>query len=383
MPTSLLAEYGNGGRLVVFNAEYDALPGIGHACGHNLIATGSIAGFLATAAALKSSGLPGRVRLLGTPAEEGGGGKALLVGKGAYEGVDACVMAHPAALHDGYDKKYNGKIYVPHVATTMFTITFKGKASHSAVSPWEGINALDAIVLGYNAVSMLRQQIRSTDRVHGIITEGGLRSNIVPDQCSVNYGVRVATVPEVNALKDRVIRCFEAGAVASGCTMEVEYHCTYASLRPNKIISKVFSEAMETLDLPMLCDLETTEVIPGATDQGNVGCVVPVIHPIYGIEAPPGTSNHTIGFTDAAGADSAFDRTLKVAHGLAQTAWVVLSDDEVATSMKSEFDEEVLARREFIPAGTEYSLITAYDKSAYNQAQSGGIRPTKCVCGHL
>ncbi|OKL56348.1 hypothetical protein UA08_08536 [Talaromyces atroroseus] len=187
IPTSFLADYGSGGRLVVFNAEYDALPKIGHACGHNLIMTASFSGFIAATAALKHSGKPGRVRLLGTPAEEGGGGKALLISRGAYEGVDACVMAHPTNMTAmGKTSLERHHIQPP--------LTVKGKESHAAASPWNGQNALDAVVGGYVHVSMIRHALYPAERVHGIITQSGVKNNIIPDIASVNYGVRAPTM---------------------------------------------------------------------------------------------------------------------------------------------------------------------------------------------
>lgn len=220
LETAFEAEFGQGGRLLVFNAEYDALPGIGHACGHNLIATSSIAAFLGIAAALKESKLPGRVRLLGTPAEEGGGGKLNLIDAGAYKNVDACMMLHPCAPLP--DKRYSGMAFAKSTAATHFHVHFKGKAAHAAASPHEGINALDAVVLGYNAVSMLRQQIKPYERVHGYIMKGGEANNIIPADTSLDYCVRSSTVVEMESLKERVVMCFDAAAMATGCKVEYE-----------------------------------------------------------------------------------------------------------------------------------------------------------------
>lgn len=250
IPTSLQAEYGEGGRLVVFNAEYDALPGIGHACGHNLIATASLAGFIATVAALKTSGKPGRVRLLGTPAEEGGCGKGMLVGKGAYDGVAACVTAHPAPMFAYGTEGRHGDAFVNHVATTSFKIQFEGKAAHAAASPWEGVNALDAAVLGYNGVSMMRQQMTKDSTVHGIFTDAGIKSNVIPDFAAVEYAVRAPTIEKTLELRDRVVANFRAGAVGTGCKMQVEYDVFYAPMRPNKQLSLVFADCAADLGFP-------------------------------------------------------------------------------------------------------------------------------------
>ncbi|KAL2877144.1 hypothetical protein SGCOL_007537 [Colletotrichum sp. CLE4] len=376
IPTSLETEFGEGGRLVVFNAEYDALPEIGHACGHNLIATASLAGFLATVAALKASGKPGRVRLLGTPAEEGGCGKGMLVSKGAYDGVAACVMAHPAPLFAYGNEGQQGDVFVNHVSATSFRIKFKGKPAHAAVSPWEGVNALDAAVLGYNGVSMMRQQMTKDATVHGIFTDAGVKSNIIPDFTAVDYTVRAPTIEQTKELRDRVITNYRAGAIATGCEMQVENDVFYAPLRPNKQLSLVFADAAADLGIPMWCDVDTKDVISGATDQGNVGCVVPVIHPIYGIEAKEGQSNHTAGFTEAAGAESAHERTLVVANALARSAWAVLTDDGVASKVQREFEDNVTERRLKISLEEEMSLITK-DSSRI----SAPVRKL-CSCGN-
>lgn len=184
--TAFVAEYGSGGRLVTFNSEYDALPGIGHACGHNLIASAGLASFLGVAAALKESGIPGRVRLLGTPAEEGGGGKLKLIEKGAYRDTAACLMLHPGPKYLLKDH-IQGVAAIKMLANVKWTVTFTGRTAHAAMEPWNALNALDAVCLSYNGVSMLRQQIRPHERIHGVIKQGGDRPNVVPDRCEVQY----------------------------------------------------------------------------------------------------------------------------------------------------------------------------------------------------
>lgn len=228
LDTSFEATYGSGGRLVVFNAEYDALPGIGHACGHNLIATSSIAAFVATAEALKNSDIPGRVRLLGTPAEESGGGKIKLIKAGAYRGVDACLMAHPGPS----DMKKMSTIAGPSMdgvsatrslARKQVKVTFQGKNAHAGLNPWDGNNALDAVVSSYLNISLLRQQIPPTARIHGVIRQGGNEPNIIPDSASLEYFIRDSTASSVDSLAKKVENCFNAGALATGC----EAHCTW------------------------------------------------------------------------------------------------------------------------------------------------------------
>ena len=181
LETSFSAEYGSGGRVVTFCCEYDALPQIGHGCGHNLIAISAIAAFLGAVGALKQSGAPGRVRLLGTPAEEGGGGKIKLIDAGAFQDVDASLMSHPFPVSPA-TKGISGVAYGNCLAVVAFRATFEGRSAHAAFSPWLGANALDAVTLTYSAVSMLRQQTRPTDIIGLIIENGGASSNIIPER---------------------------------------------------------------------------------------------------------------------------------------------------------------------------------------------------------
>lgn len=220
---------GQGGRVVVYNAEYDALPDIGHACGHNLIATSSIASFLGVAAAIKESGVPGRVRLYGTPAEEGGAGKVRLIDAGAYKDVDACLMVHPgppSTQFSGMDGHGccapSGSAYAKSLANKKFNVKFLGKEAHAAMAPFQGRNALDAVVLGYNGVSMLRQQTRPHDRIHSVILDGGSRPNVITSFTKTQYYVRSATLKEATALENRVRACMDGAATATQCEVEYE-----------------------------------------------------------------------------------------------------------------------------------------------------------------
>ncbi len=217
LETSFEVEAGHGGRLIVFNAEYDALPGLRHACGHNLIATSSIAAFLATAERLHKSGREGRVRLLGTPAEEGGGGKVRLIRAGAYQGVDACLMAHPMGCmpsdHDGISAAKS-------LARRQGKVTFRGQSAHAGLNPWNGKNALDAVVASYVNISLLRQQLSPNTRVHGVVRNGGAEPNIIPDSTSLEYFLRDTTFANVEVLSDKVQACFEAGALATDCQVD-------------------------------------------------------------------------------------------------------------------------------------------------------------------
>lgn len=347
LETALSAEYGSGGRVVIFNVEYDALPGIGHACGHNLIATASIAAFLGAVAALKANpDVKGRARLLGTPAEEGGGGKIKLIDAGAYKDADACLMTHPmSGTMFATKEAVAGITYGTCVASTKFRATFTGKPAHAAAAPQEGINALDAAVLAYSGISMLRQQIKDGQRIQGVIIEGGEKPNIITPKAVMDYNVRGHTVKETSALQERVMKCFEGAATATGCTVEFAPTNFYAELMPNRALCLVYSEIMAEMDLPQLCSVDE-EPAPGSysTDQGNVTQVCPGFHPIYTIPTTNGASNHTHEFTSAAATDEAHRLTISTAKGMAGTAWRVLTDDDFAKDMKEEFERDKKAK---------------------------------------
>lgn len=213
---------------MAFNAEYDALPGMGHACGHNLIATSSIAAFLATCEAMSSiyaDELGYTVRLLGTPAEEGGGGKLLLINAGAYKDVDACFMVHPFPVLSGApDLISSSSCSGQYLANDKVQVTYTGKPAHASAAPWEGVNALDAVVSAYVSISMLRQQILPTQKIHGVVLRGGDRPNVIPASTTVEYYIRSDTVKTLKPLTDKVVKCFEAAATATGCTVEFKWY---------------------------------------------------------------------------------------------------------------------------------------------------------------
>lgn len=343
--TSLEAEYGTGGRVVTFNAEYDALPGIGHACGHNLIATASIAAFIGAAEALKSSKQPGRVRLLGTPAEEGGGGKLLLIDAGAFKDVDACMMVHPAPFGP-LDAGTTGAAYATSSANSKFFVDFHGKTAHAALAPWQGANALDAATLSYTAVSMLRQQIKPEQRIHAVIKHGGDRPNVVPDHSKLNYYTRAPLLSDALALRSRVEKCFQAAALATNCRVEINNQNTYYDLRPNKPLASSYAAMMEKLGSPVSLNFGSDATFNGSTDQGNVSYECPSIHPIFGIKAGEGCFNHTVGFAAAAGTEEAFWQCIATAKGMAAVAWNVWTDDAFVEEIWADFENDKRVRPE-------------------------------------
>jgi amidohydrolase len=337
LETAFSAEVGTGGRLVIFNAEYDALPGIGHACGHNLIASSSFAAFLGVAAALKASNLPGRVRLLGTPAEEGGGGKLKLIAAGAYRDAAASLMVHPGPGHK-LPPTIRGIAYVRMLANVKMRVHFSGKEAHAAIAPWDGVNALDAVCLSYNAVSMLRQQIRPFERIHGVFRAAGDRPNVTPADCTVEYYVRSATRAQAEVLWQRVLKCFEGAAMATGCGVQVEPLNSYADVRPSRALCQGYVDVMPAgtvvLDDPV-------EFLAGSTDMGDVCYECPGFHGAFGIGTKEGEANHTKGFAAVAGTEEAFGLAMECGKGMALVGWRVLTDVVFAERVQKEWEEDM------------------------------------------
>jgi len=307
LPTAFVAKAGSTGPVIAVLCEYDALPGLGHACGHNLIAAAGLGAGLA--AATLAERLGGTVVLLGTPGEEGGGGKVLMIERGAFEGVDAAMMIHPADV----DLRW-----MTTIAYQRLTVEFHGEASHAAAAPWNGRNALDAAVLGYMNVAALRQHIRPDERVHGIFTDGGEKPNIVPARAAMDWYVRAPDRTRLEALKPRVLAALRAGAEATGCGVEHQWHePAYAELRRNRPLEDLFATNAEALGRP-LAEPGTGGEVVGSTDMGNVSHVVPSIHPMLAV-APPGVGIHTAGFAAHAASDAGDEGVLLGAKAMAMT----------------------------------------------------------------
>jgi amidohydrolase len=306
--TAFVARAGDGtGPTVAVLCEYDALPGIGHACGHNIIATAGLGAGLAAASIAGEAG--GRLVVMGTPAEEGGGGKILLGDAGAFDGIDAAMMVHPASAD-------RSEIHAIAIAT--WDVEYRGQAVHAAAFPHRGRNALDAAVLGYNAVAALRQHIRPTERVHGIFRQAGDRPNIVPDHVTAEWYVRSDTIKTLQPLKARVLACLEAGADAAGCTMEHRPTCPeYSDLRTNPALIGLYKENSARLGRPVV-DTDPAEAIVGSTDMGNVSYRVPSIHPMIRV-SPPRVSIHSPEFAGFAAAGDGDRAVLDGAKAMAMT----------------------------------------------------------------
>ncbi len=290
LETAFAARAGHDGPTIAVLCEYDALPGLGHACGHNIIATAGLGAGLAAAALADELG--GQVLILGTPAEEGGGGKVAMIDRGAFAGVDAAMMVHPA----GADLRSMNAIAIQQIWVEYF-----GQASHAAAAPHKGRNALDGAILGYNNIAALRQHIRGTERIHGVITDGGDKPNIVPAHAAAQWYVRARDLDHLEQLKPRVFACLQAGADAAGVRMEHSWkQPVYADMRDNDPLIELYTANVSTLGRTVFDPKDTPGVV-GSTDMGNVSYEVPSIHPMIRV-SPPNISIHTPEFaTYAAG----------------------------------------------------------------------------------
>ena len=277
LDTAFAARAGSSGPHVVICAEYDALPGVGHACGHNIIATAAVGAGAALAPLVDELGIT--LTVLGTPAEEHYGGKVDLIDAGAFEGVDAAMMIHPST-EDVVDPNV--------IAVAHIDVHFHGKEAHASAYPQLGINALDAFVQAYVNVSTLRQSIYPTDKIHGVIREGGEAPNIIPAYTRSSWYVRAQTNERLDELFPRVAACFEAAAVATGCRLEIEHvgH-TYTEMQSDQAMVEYYAANSAELGRPMLRGRDLPSDRTGSTDMGNVSLLVPTIHPMLDISADP------------------------------------------------------------------------------------------------
>jgi len=283
LPTAFRARAGTGPLHLAICAEYDSLPGIGHACGHNVIAASALGAAIAAAKVADEVGLT--VTVLGTPAEEVGNasGKILLLERGAFSGVHAAMMVHPAPFD-----MLRAKL----IAASMFDVHCTGKESHASAFPELGINAADALTLAQTAIGLLRQHIRSTDRIHGIVTQGGVAPNVVPAHTAARYIIRSETLEQLIELRPRVYRCFEAGGLATGAKVDIlGGDKPYAEMQHNQTMAAFFRRNSAALGRPFP-EHDQWETRPtGSTDMGNVSLAMPSIHPMLGIGSLPAV-NH-------------------------------------------------------------------------------------------
>lgn len=319
------------GPTVAFLAEYDALPGLGHACGHNLIGTAAVGAGLAMATVLPE--LAGAIQVIGTPAEEGGGGKVIMVDAGVFDQVDAAMMIHPG-----------GRNLLGRLALTAYpvTIEFFGRPAHAAAKPDEGINALGALVLTFNAIGALRQHLRDDARIHGIITHGGDAPNIVPEYTRAEFIIRAADTPYATDVLEKVRSCAEGATLATGARLEFKQAGPrYDARMPNPKLMALFKENLMVLGLEV--ELASGNERMGSSDIGNVSQVVPAIHSYIAI-GPPEIGGHTAEFREASTSPAGHEGMLSGAKALAMTAVDLLAQPANLTEAKQAFEDQ-LARQ--------------------------------------
>ncbi|KAK8112365.1 Peptidase M20 domain-containing protein 2 [Apiospora sp. TS-2023a] len=350
---------GKKGPVISFNCEMDALEGIGHACGHNLIATASVSAAVATAKVMRNNSLAGKVVLIGTPAEEGGGGKIKLLQAGAYKDhqVDLNLLSHPGITRNHALTRTS--------AYTALRVEYFGRAAHAAASPWLGINALDALITAYNAVSVLRQQTMPGDVIQGHITDGGARPNIIHAYAAGNFVVRANTRARRDELLKKVGTCFKAGATATGARRKCTIGMAYADHVPNRPLGAAYARYFNALllleegsgssssssspwesEIPMDQDLdEMLGRSAASTDQGDISYAMPSLMPGFAIvPGPEGNGPHSPDFEQASGTRDAFGKALRVGKALAGAAVDVLTVEgllgEVKLAWKKSMEEE-------------------------------------------
>ncbi len=328
LPTAFTGVAGSGAPRIAFMAEYDALPGLGHACGHNLIGTASLGAALAVKSVLNR--VRGTVLVVGCPAEEKGGGKIALVDAGVFAGTDAAMLVHPS-----------NRTEMVKLALGMreLTVEFFGKASHAAAAPEQGINALDAAVLAYTGVGVLRQQVRSDARIHGIITHGGQAPNIIPDYAAARFYVRALDLAYMDELFGRVVGCCEAAGQATGCRVKLtsaskDYH----PYKPVYTLAEMFQRNLEFLGEPV--DQGPIDRELGSTDVGNVSQVVPTIQPMLQI-CPREVNAHMAAFAEAATSEAGHRGMLLAAKAMAMTAVDLLTNPTAVERVAAEFRGQV------------------------------------------
>ncbi len=320
---------GRPGAHIGFMCEYDALPGLGHACGHNLIGTQGAAAAIAFAAALEECG--GAVYVYGTPAEETNGAKVTMADAGMFDHLDAALMAHPSS---DYVKSGSS------LAMDALEFSFYGKPAHAAAAPEEGINALDAVIQTFNGINALRQHVTSDIRIHGVIPEGGSAANIVPEFASARFYVRAETRKTVDPVSEKVKNCARAAALATGARLEINnYEYSYDDMNTNEALSSVFTAQLHTLGVQPEA-IHEEEKGSGSLDMGNVSQRCPSIHPYVQITRRP-VSAHTDAFREAALSGEGFDGMMTGAGALALTAWEVAANDAVRERIRREFDQRI------------------------------------------
>lgn len=330
LDTAFIGTYSSSkpGPTIALLCEYDALPEIGHACGHHLICMMSLGAAVGLKAVVEEVG--GTIKVFGTPAEETRGAKVPMAEAGLFDDCDAALMAHPFYA---YEKSGSS------LAIDAVQFEFHGKSSHAAASPHEGINALDAVIQTFNGINAFRQQVKSTVRIHGIINSGGQAANIIPDYASAQFYVRAASRKELNVLTERVIQIAQGAALQTGCRLVTSnYETSYDEMVTNETFSDAFSQNLLQLGIPQ------EEIVSGndhgSMDIGNVSLRCPSIHPYIRVVDEVHTL-HSIEFRDLALQERALDGMILGAKALAATAYDVLSEPELLKAIREEFEKVV------------------------------------------
>lgn len=326
LPTSFTATASGAKKTpsIAFIAEYDALPKIGHACGHNMI--GAISAGAATA--LKNAALnkSGKIIVAGTPAEEGGGGKIRLIQSGVFKGIDMAIMAHPSNK-----TRVTGRM----LAVTDMIFTFIGKSSHAAAFPHKGINALDGVILTYNNINALRQQMKEDVKIHGIIMEGGEAPNIIPGRASAKFYIRSLDKKYFKDVLEKVKNCARGAAKATGCKLRIDTgKFVYNPFKPNYTMAGILRDNMKSAGLKEDLIGETEGI--GSSDMGNLSQVIPTLHPEFAI-GKRNIVNHSPEFTKAAISNFGMDMMIKMTKAVATTALDIFCSPEKLKEIKREF----------------------------------------------
>jgi amidohydrolase len=326
LATAFRGSYGQGKPAIAIMAEYDALPEMGHACGHNLIAGGAVGAAVAAKPAIDQFG--GNIQVIGTPAEELYGGKILMAERGAFDEVDIAMMVHPGA--------HNGAV-TPTLACIGLEVEFIGKAAHAASRPETGINALEAMLLSFAAINSLRQHIKDKARIHGMITDGGEAANVVPAHSAGSFLVRAEDDAYLDELKEKVLDCFVGAATATGARLEYQWAIRYAPLRNNLTLARLFRQNMQSLGRQM--PLSDPNRSFGSTDMGNVSQRVPSIHPGVAIVSPE-VVIHSPEFALAAASEAGIQGMVDAAKAMAMTVVDLVASAETVTKIKQEFGKK-------------------------------------------
>lgn len=317
------------GPTVAIMAEYDALPGIGHACGHNVIATAGVGAGAAVARALGTLPFAGQLQIIGTPAEEGGAGKVRLMDAGVFDGVDAAMMIHG---------RCGTQVWRPTLGIIKAKVEFFGQAAHASSWPWRGVNALNAVISLFNALDAMRQQIHTDARVHGVITRGGEQANIIPEYTSAEFYLRATTVPYCHELLRRFTAAAEGAATATGCRVQVTADPTvHEPMKANPTMADLFRANLAYIDFPE--DPDDGQAGYGSTDCGNVSQRLPTIHPYIRI-SPDGVPGHSRDFAQWARSPLARAGMVAGAKALALTALDLLAAPDTLARARADFARE-------------------------------------------